>query len=117
MKIESKHLFFFFVAVGAITVHFVLFLFRYAWYLKNEDFNFIFFGYALCVIGIVAAWKFFPSRIFVMIIGLFAFVFPPAFRGNSFAEIDIRFTGFLAASLILLVGATELRRRCRGSTA
>lgn len=94
----------------AIVVHFFIFELRYVWYL-NGDFSFIRIGYGVFLVAVVLAWCFYPSRVLVSAIGAAAFAFPPLLRGEIFASLTLGMVPFVLLSILLLLGATELRRR------
>jgi len=99
----------------ALAVHFGIFELRYTWYIKSQDASFIFGGYILSILLIGASWIWRPSRFFVGVTGLLALIFPPLLRSDAFAPVDAKFLTFVAASVLLLIGATELRRGILGS--
>ena len=107
---------FFVTAAIAIAVHFFLFELRYVWYLNGDDFSFIRIGYGFFLIAVVLAWCFYPSRVLVSVIGAAAFAFPPLLRGEVFASMTIGMVPFVLLSVLLLLGATELRRRAFSGT-
>jgi hypothetical protein len=109
----NKKIFAYFLVVAAVALalHFFLFELRYAWYLNDDDFSFIRIGYGVFLLTVVVAWCFYPSRVLVSVIGAAAFAFPPLLRGGVFASITLGMVPFVLLSILLLLGATELRRR------
>jgi hypothetical protein len=103
------------LATAALAVHFFLFQLRYGWYLKPDEFRLLLIGYLLCFCAILFLWLRFPSRFLVATVGLVAFVFPPVLFGENFVAVDVKFSVFVIFSLLLFVGATELRRRMGGN--
>lgn len=110
------------LATVAIAVHYLMFELRYVWYLNVDDSRFVHTGYNICVFTIILLWVFFPSRILVAMMSFATFLFPPLLRGDRFPSLlagevpgmkDWRFIGVVLFSILLLVGATELRRRIK----
>lgn len=105
-------------ATAALAVHYVVFAFRYMWYITTEDANTMLSIYVCCMAAIVLPWIVFPSRIAVTCIALVAmffphFIFPPGSRpllANAF-DSNAAVAGFLV--VVMLVFATWLRRRLR----
>lgn len=114
----AKLVAFILVAIFALAVNVFIFEMRYMWYLQPEDANFLRAVYLVCVVLIIAGWLFFPSKIAIAIVGLFALGFPHLFyaateRPLLGREIDIPTIGIALISVALLVAATHLRRRYR----
>lgn len=105
------------LAFLAIGVHFLGFELRYAWYLSPKEVKFLRYGYVICIFCIFLLWLFYPSRVLVAALGLIAFVFPiilgPVILGDEhiFVPLDWKYSGFVILSLLMLICATELRRR------
>lgn len=117
---KLKWFVFLLLATVAIAVHYLMFELRYVWYLNVDDSRFVHTGYNICVFTIILLWVFFPSRILVAMMGFATFLFPPLLRGDRFPSLlagevpgDGGVVGFVLFSVLLLVGATELRRRIK----
>lgn len=116
----AKLLAFILVALVALAVHVFLFEMRYMWYVQPDEFRVLRGVYIACVAVIVALWLLLPSRVFVGLIGFFALAFPHMYFAQGARPllgraIDIPSIGFALLSVALLVGATELRRRAKGT--
>lgn len=113
MKVNHRWYAFLFVAAISIGLHYLAFELRFRWYVGLEDWQFLSVGYYVCVAAIQCLWALYPSRVAVAGVGFGAFLFPSALLGNAFVSLDGRFFAFLLLVVVLLVAATELRRRIR----
>lgn len=111
---------FFAVAIVSLVLHFLMFELRYMWYLSPADARFLRIGYLIFATAIIALWIFLPSRLLVATISFVCFLFPPLLRGDRFPSLlagevpgDGGIVGFVLFSVLLLVIATELRRRIK----
>lgn len=117
MKMSKKFSWSAFVvcALVALAVHWLVFEMRYMWYVTVEDANFMRSIYAACAAGILLLWAFFPSRIAVVLVGIFALFFPHLFfsahaRPLLGRSIDLPDLGIALIAIVLLFLATHLRR-------
>jgi hypothetical protein len=100
------------VAVLALVVYFYLFGFRYMMFMSPATMmstgiaGFV----AIPVLIIGCLWAYFPSRLWVAIVGLTGLLLPPFYDRRLFPPLDAPFLGFVLVSIGLLVGATQLRR-------
>jgi hypothetical protein len=101
------------LAFVAVAVHLFLFAFRYGWYLQPDETRFLVVGYTMTVGALIALWIIFPSRLLVALAGLVAFLFPPVLREGEFVSLSLSFLPYVLLSILLLIGATELRRRIK----
>lgn len=117
MKVSRRPLatWFAFAALAAVALVAIWFVFelRYMWYVDAERFRFLRLGFISGVGLIVLLWAFYPSRILVGLVAIAIFVFPPALRSDQFVSLDLASFPWIVGVALLLVGATELRRRAR----
>lgn len=100
-------------AVLGLTVFFLAFELRYMWYVSRENFIFLRAIVGGSVLAVLGLWAFYPSRILVALIVAACFTLPPLLRGTTFVQLDAASLGAVLLCALLLVGATELRRRLR----
>lgn len=98
---------------AAVLVNYLVFEYRYTWYLGPADADFIRSCFFIEILFVVGLWILFPSRLIVATVGVLALVFPPLYNSNVFPGISWQFVGWILFSVGLLVVATELRRRSR----
>lgn len=99
------------LAVIAIAIHLFIFRMRYGWYGSDQQSLFLDVGYGICVLLIAVLWAVYPSRLGISLVGLAAFAFPPLMRPDEFVQMDLQFSGFVLIAILLLISATEIRRR------
>jgi hypothetical protein len=81
---SAKTIWFIFAGMTAVLVNYLVFEFRYTWYLGAANADFIrgcFFVEMLVVLGL---WILLPSRALVAAVGVVALVFPPFYDNNVF---------------------------------
>lgn len=108
----------------ALGIHYFMFEMRYMWYVSVDEARFMHTIYAAYLVAIVLLWTFFPSRLVVAVVSAFGLFFPHLFYaadarpllGRSFdwQTFDWQTLGIAALPILLMVLATELRRRSRG---
>jgi len=116
MKATTRLWLFILLAAVAIGTHLFLFSYRYMWYVSNTDGAFLWAGYGVCLLAFVVLWARYPSRFLVATVCVVSFIFPPILGGDAFVPLTVGVAGLGVSglvSLLLLVGATELRRRMR----
>lgn len=117
MKPRSALLVFFVAAAAGLALHFLLFEMRYMWHPPIEAFRVWRIGYIICIAAIIVLWAFFPSRALVSAVGLFAMFFPHLYPSGQVDQmgrrLDLSSIGLALLSVLLLAGATELRRKSR----
>jgi hypothetical protein len=101
------YLFASFLALGA---YFLMFEFRYMWYLGASEVALLRLCNVACILAIVALWACFPSPLLVALIALVGLIFPPFYDQRSFAAVDLPFAGVVLFGVGLQVAATYLWR-------
>jgi hypothetical protein len=99
------------LAAVALVLHLLSFELRFRWYLSEKDSQFLTAVYLGCVTLIVLLWIFYPSRVLVATVAAATFFLPPAMRGDVFVAANPLFMLYVSFVVVLLVAATELRRR------
>lgn len=107
----TKAVWFSLAGVLALAVYFLVYELRYNWYLKASDGAFVRLSCIASMLTVAGLWVFFPSRTLVAGIAFIGFLIPPTYESGLFVKLDWRFAPWVALSVALLVGATELRRR------
>ena len=97
----------------ALAAFFLAYELRYMWYVSRENFIFLRSIFGVSVLTIILLWVFYPSRILVALVVLACFALPPLLRGAAFVQLDAASLGAVLLCALLVVGATELRRRSR----
>ena len=105
----------FFAAISLFVSWFVFEL-RYMWFLSHHSFLFLRIGFLLCIGLIILSWAVYPSRLFVGLIGIALFIFPPILRSQAYVQIDGEFAVWLSGAVLLLVATTEIDLRARRRT-
>ena len=100
------------IGVCALSLFALVFTFelRYIWYVGHTDYLILRTGLAVCAIGIVVLWVFRPTRLGISLIAL-ALLFYPQLVLSLRISLNLGFVAFAFLVVVLLVAATELRRR------
>ncbi|HEL5339978.1 TPA: hypothetical protein UOJ00_002975 [Stenotrophomonas maltophilia] len=101
------------LAVAGVGLLYALLKMRYGWYTNGSQSTFLTAGFVAGLVGIVALWFVYPSRVAVALLGVGILVFPAILRSDEFVAPDLPFFAYALVPLGLLVGATHLRLRNR----
>ena len=104
------YLFLIFAAIG-ILIHSFLFKIKFGWYVSKEDallLDVICYGgiFLMCLI-----WYFYPSKILIGTLSIVIFLLPQLIRSEAFLGVKLDMIPILIIPVVLLVLATEFRRR------
>lgn len=120
MTTRTALLIFFVTAALGVALHYFMFEMAYMWHVEVEQARFMRIIYFACVAAIIILWAFFPSRIAVVVVGLFGLLFPQLFFASDSKPLlgrDLSASSIAVALLgvVLLVIATQFRLLARKS--
>jgi len=94
------------LSLGAM---FFVFEFHYIWFIQPAQAWALRAGFATGLLALIALWIFFPSYWAVAVVGILVFVFP-VFMSDMPASFSLRLLIAMTIAIVLLIGATALRR-------
>lgn len=102
---------FLFFAIAGIVIHTFLFKLKFGWYVNKDDallLNIICYSgiFLMCII-----WYYYPSRILICLLSTVIFLLPQLIRNEAFLGVRLDMIPILIIPVVLLMLATEFRRR------
>lgn len=120
MTKRSAYIWFVLCAIAALGLYYLMFEFRYLWYVEVEQAALMRSIFAASIALIALLWAAYPSRIAVAMIAIVGLFFPHVLfdadaRPLLGRTVDFAMIAMSAVPVLLLVVATQLRRNTKNA--